>query len=59
MECPTCGGKLFWGSDEGFYDLDGREHIESYYNCDRCFTSVTVAVPANLDYSNIPPLEKE
>ena len=59
MECPTCGGELIWSSDEGFYDLDGREYIESYYNCYKCLTSVTVAVPSDSDYSNIPPQEKE
>ena len=59
MECPTCGGKLFWASDDVFEDLDGREYIESHYNCGKCCTNVMITVPANSDYSNIPPLEKE
>jgi DNA-directed RNA polymerase subunit RPC12/RpoP len=59
MECPTCSQKLFWAADDEFEDLDGREYIESHYNCDRCYTNVTVTVPANLDYSNIPALGEE
>ena len=57
MDCPTCGSKLYWATDDGFEDLDGQEYLESFWSCGKCMTSVTVSVPVN--YSNIPALGEE
>ena len=59
MDCPTGRKELYWVCDDEFEDLDGGKYIEQYYNCDRCFSSVTVTTPSDLDYSNIPALGEE